>query len=125
MFKMDEQAKQKEPMRQQSNLQRTIILEKQNHGISENKVGRMKSKKRATRNEISEDAQSSTLLSAGEFLQSAKQWLLTIRQLWIDGYEDEAVQEMVLFYERYPDYQEDELIKSLDKRLLDSVSIER
>ena len=125
MFKMDEQAIQKESMRLESNPQRTIILEKRNYGNSENKVGRMKSKKHAARNEISEVARSSALLSTGKFQQSAKQWLITIRQLWVDGYQEEAVQELALFYERYPDYPEDELIKSLDKRLLDALSIER
>ena len=125
MFKKDEQAKEKESKRQESNLHGAIILEKRDYGMSENKVGRIKSQKRAARNEISEDAQSSALLSAGEFQQSAKQWLITIRQLWVDGYEDEAVQELVLFYDRYPDYQEDELIKSLDRRLLDALIIER
>ena len=125
MFKMDEQVIQKESMRQELDPQRAIILEKRNYGISENKVGRIKSKNRTARNEISEVARSNALLSTGKFQQSAKQWLITIRQLWVAGYQEEAVQELALFYERYPDYPEDELIKSLDKRLLDALSIER
>ncbi len=125
MFKMDGQVKQIESRRQEPNQKRAIILEKRKFGISENKAGTMKSKKRTdASDEISEIAQSSTLSSTGIKQRSTTQWLITIRQLWADGYEEEAVQELALFYEHYPDYQEEELIKSLDKRLLDALSIE-
>ncbi len=114
----------KESLLQDSNPTRAVILEKRDHGISKNKAGRMRSEKRFASEQMSEDATDRSMDMSGELQRSAEQWLVRIRQLWLNGHEEEAAHELQLFYQRYPDYQEDKLIKRLDRRLLDTLNID-
>ena len=51
--------------------------------------------------------------------RSPKDWLDLIGQLWLNDKRDEALRQFYLFSEKYPDYDQEELLQNLDPALLE------
>jgi hypothetical protein len=54
---------------------------------------------------------------------SPQDWLDLIKQLWQDDKNDEALRQLQLFSDSYPDYEEKELIQKLDPELIEKLKI--
>ncbi len=61
----------------------------------------------------------------GSVQKTPEDWLVLIRQLWIGGRTDEAVQELKLFYKQYPDYPGEKVKQNLDQDLINRVKTGR
>lgn len=48
-------------------------------------------------------------------------WLEKIKRLWEEGYKDQAQQQLSAFMQRYPDFEREDLLKTLDAKLINRV----
>jgi hypothetical protein len=120
MFKSDEKERQQE-IRQEILKQEKAEFAKKRSVASEARRG--KSKANVAQDRLEENARIVPLSAVGDLQQTAEDWITLIKQLWTDGDTDEAVQQLQLFYQRYPDYDKHKLENSLEPELIDAAEI--